>query len=81
MKLGGRNHYCPLIALPIRFLEKRKNRLLAIPTVSAIGRRPVIRPLDDGIMAIPLPPEDRDEAHKEMREFIRRNKEKEKLSK
>ena len=59
----------------------RKFKPVVAGRVSAIGRRPVIRPLDDGIMAIPLPPEERAEAHKEMHEFIRRHKEKEQLSK
>lgn len=59
----------------------RKVKTVVAGRVSAIGRRPVIRPLDDGIMAIPIPPEERAEAHKEMHEFIRRSKEKTEFTK
>lgn len=59
----------------------RKLKTVVAGRVSAIGRRPVIRPLDDGVMAIPIPPEERAGAHEEMREFIRRYKEKDQLSK
>ncbi|GBG08549.1 hypothetical protein PAT3040_03136 [Paenibacillus agaridevorans] len=59
----------------------RKVKTVVAGRVSAIGRRPVIRPLDDGIMAIPIPPEERAEAHEEMREFIRRSKEKAQFTK
>lgn len=55
-----------------------KSKPLVAGQISAFGRRPVIRSLDDGIMTVPIPPEERDEAHEEMRDFIRRHKEKSK---
>ncbi|SDK01525.1 hypothetical protein [Paenibacillus naphthalenovorans] len=54
----------------------RKSKPLVAGQIAAFGRRPVIRSLDDGVMAIPIPPEERDDAHEEMRDFIRRQKEK-----
>lgn len=59
----------------------RKSKPLVAGQISAFGRRPVIRSLDDGIMAVPIPPEERDNAHEEMRDFIRRQKEKEQTPK
>lgn len=54
----------------------RKFKTVVAGRVYAVSRRPVIRPLDDGIMAIPILPKDRADAHAEMREYIRRRKEK-----
>jgi hypothetical protein len=59
----------------------RKSKPLVAGQISAFGRRPVIRSLDDGIMAVPISPEERDNAHEEMRDFIRRQKEKEQTPK
>jgi hypothetical protein len=54
----------------------RKSKPLVAGRVSVFGRRPVIRPLDDGIMAVPIPNEQRANADTEMKDFIHRHKQK-----
>jgi hypothetical protein len=54
----------------------RKSKPSVARQVSVIGRRTVVRTLDDGIMTIPIPPEDREHAHEDMHEYIRRQEEK-----
>jgi hypothetical protein len=55
----------------------RKSKPLIAGQVSAFGRRPVIRPLDDGIMAIPIPSDQRESANEQMKDFIQRKKQNE----
>jgi hypothetical protein len=55
----------------------RKLKPIVAGQVSALGRRPVIRPLDDGIMAVPIPSDQRASAHEEMKDYIHRHKRKE----
>lgn len=58
----------------------RKSKPLVAGRVSAFGRRPVIRPLNDGIMAVPILTEQRASADAEMKDFINRHKQKEQVS-
>jgi hypothetical protein len=58
----------------------RKSKPLIAGRVSVFGRRPVIHPLDDGIMAVPIPTEQRSSADEEMKDFIKRHKQNKKFS-
>lgn len=58
----------------------RKTKPIVAGRVSVIGRRPVIRPLDDGIMTVPIAPEQRASAHAEIKDFINRRKKNDQLS-
>jgi|GEM_PF-2933985 len=58
----------------------RKFKSVVAGQVSVYGKRPVIRPLDDGILAVPIAQEERDQAHQEMREFMKRHNEQERSS-
>jgi hypothetical protein len=57
----------------------RKSKPLVAGQVSVFGLRPVIRPLDDGIKAVPISNEQRASADAEMKIFIHRHKQKTKF--
>jgi hypothetical protein len=52
-----------------------KSKTLTAGRVAFVGDRPTVRPLDDGIMAVPIPASERAEAHAQMKEFIKSHKE------
>lgn len=53
-------------------MRKVKPLETRLPSVTV---RPVaVRPLEDGVMTRPIPPEQRDQAHEEMRSFIKRHR-------
>jgi hypothetical protein len=54
----------------------RKFKPLVAGQISKFGRRPVISPLDDGIMAVPIAKHEREQAHEEIKDFIRRQNKK-----
>jgi hypothetical protein len=58
----------------------RKTKPTVTRRVSVIGRRLVIRPLDDGIMTVPIATEQRASADAEMKDFINRLKKNDQLS-
>ncbi|SFF39490.1 hypothetical protein SAMN04487969_13312 [Paenibacillus algorifonticola] len=53
----------------------RKSKPIVADQISDNRRSPVIRPHDDGILAVPIAPEDREQAHEEMQKFINHHKE------
>ncbi|WP_240416630.1 hypothetical protein [Paenibacillus periandrae] len=54
----------------------RKSKPLIAGRVSVFGNRPVIRLLDDGVMVVPIPSDQRASADVEMKEYINRHKQK-----
>jgi hypothetical protein len=57
-------------------MRMRKSKPLISSRVSIHGRS-VTRPLNEGIMAVPIPVEQRASVDAEMKDFISRNKQKE----
>ncbi|WP_146259549.1 hypothetical protein [Paenibacillus dendritiformis] len=52
----------------------RQSKPLTIGRTGRLSDRSGIRPIDDGIMAVPIPSEYRVNADKEMKDFIHRKK-------
>lgn len=52
----------------------RKAKPLGARLPSVTVRPLAVRPIEDGVMARPIPPEQRDQAHEEMRSFIERRR-------